>query len=134
MFETVKTEGNKEYYYNADNKLVYRYADETLHYRTEELTTLVHAYLVRARNIHKYPTKEFIDSVIDFQRESEKKAVNYIRYRLLGECNYLDVFGPEIGSDIKAESLENRLSEIENKINELIKVVGDINFLLFTRK
>lgn len=126
MWETVRTEGNKEFYYNADNKLVYRFADETIGYRDSELCPTVKQLLDRARDKHNYPTRPFIDSVIEFQNENKIKAINYIKYKLLGECNYLDVFGSDITAQITQEETEERLQRLENKIEQLLKLVENL--------
>lgn len=113
MFETVKVVGNREYYYNADLKLVFRFADETLGYRLNELDPEIDKLLDKARAKYNYPSKTFIDNIIDMQNYSTEKAKRYIRYRLLGELNWLDVFGQNaemLYSQLRQEELSTDLS------------------------
>ena len=131
MFETVKTEGNKEYYYNNDNRLVFRYADETIGYREIEICATLLEELERARAIYRYPTKPLIDNVINMQNtESVLKARRYIKYKLLGECSYNDVFCDEIIKDIEKGAREDLTRRIEN----IEKALGRIEDLLTGNK
>lgn len=117
-YETVETKGNIEFYYNADFKLVSRRADDTKGYRSAELFGDVEAELDRARQLHRYPTKPLIDNVIHIQNtESIEKAILYVKYKLLGEANYLDVYGST--SERRMESTEKRIFELQKEIFSL---------------
>jgi len=119
MFETIRIEGNKEFYYNADGKLVFRLADETTEYRNGELRFPVFAEVNKARQLHRYPTRELIDSLIIMQKDSPEKAARYVKYKLLGECSYLDVFGSEFQNETELKRIQQRLDRIEASIADL---------------
>ena len=126
MYETIKIEGNREYYYNNDNKLVFRYADKTIGYRESEICYPVAQELDRARAIYRYPTTQLIDNVINMQNdESVLKARRYIKYKLLGECSYSDVFCDEITKDIEKGARDNIIRRIEN-IEEALGRIEDL--------
>ena len=123
MFETVKVENGREWYYNADKKLVSRLCDDTLAYRVKELEPQVINELNKARRIYRYPSKELIDTAIAYQRESVKKAVRYVNYKLLGEFKYLDVFGVAALEEYGRDDLKARLSDLETKIDIIYKIL-----------
>lgn len=115
MYETVKTVGNVEYFYNNDKKLVSRFCDDTINYRVDELDEKVKEQLEKARRVFRYPSKPFIDTCIRFQNETPKKAVNYIKYKLLGTAKYLDVFGPQLEEEIQSK----KIGDLEKEINSI---------------
>lgn len=123
MFDTIEKIGNLEYFLNADGKKVYRYADDTIGYRSAELLPEVEQYLNRARALHNYPTRPMIDNLIAMQSESKRKAVNYVRYRLLGECSYMDVYGGDIEAGKELHDATETITQLQEDIRELTFMV-----------
>lgn len=120
MFETVKTEGNKEYYYNADNKLVYRYADDTIGYRTNEIHNRVQMELDAARKAFRYPTRQLIDAAIEMQYQNPLQAARYVGYKLQGKFSYMEVFGVDEKHERDREAWrDQQLLEIQAEINDI---------------
>ena len=119
MFDTVKKEGNKEYFYRQDGKMVFRFADDTIGYRYDALRPEVSEQLQRARAVHNYPTRPMVDNLIRMQAENPQKAVNYVKYRLLGECGYLDVYGKDIQADCQRAAADEKIKQLEADIKEL---------------
>lgn len=119
-------EKEKEYYYNKDGKLVYRSADDTKEYRVDELLPEVIAELDDARCRKNYPSRALINAVISMQNESPEKAVNYIRYRLLGTASYLDVYGAEAEKRYGDDRHYKQTAELEYKIDVLQKHFEDL--------
>ena len=127
MYETIEIIGDKEYFIRADGKKAFRFTDKSKGYRENELHPDVLEQLNRARLRHNYPSKELIDVVISYQKEHPQKAVNYIKYRLLGECNYLDVFGQDYSQE--RDALQYRLENLEKEVaaaREMLAVILEI--------
>lgn len=125
--QIVKTVGNKEYFYDPDGRLVYRFKDETIGYRDNELLPEILAKLNQAREEGRQPNKKFIDSLINIQAESPTKAYRYIQYKLLGEVSYSAVFGDKALEEYEKEnakkenaSLRDQVNDLEQKINLLL--------------
>ncbi len=119
MFDTIRVEGNKEYFKRADGKIVYRFADETKDYRVDELHPEVIRQLDRAREQYNYPSKPMIDNLIKMQSQAVQKAVNYVKYRLLGECNYIEVFKTDFDREAEAAHQEAEIENLKRQIEDL---------------
>jgi len=119
MYETIERKGNIEYFLNADGKKVMRYADETIGYRVDEIKPELQIVLDKARARYNYPYKETIDTALFYQQYSTLKAVRYIKWRLLGECNYLDVYGAEAERDYSMARHQELLEHSNERIDEL---------------
>ena len=121
----------KEYYYNADGKLVFQWADDTVGYRRAELAPEVAKVLDRARSKHNYPTRSMIDNLISLQETAPLKAVNYVRYRLLGELRYIDVFGDVAEDRYKAERHYKTTEQLQNMITGMSAQLEDMQRIIF---
>lgn len=119
MFDTIRIEGNKEYFKRADGKVVYRFADETIGYRVDELHPEVIRQLDRARAIYNYPSKPMVDNLIKMQAEAVQKAINYIKYRLLGECTYTEVFKTDFQKEAENVQQAQKIESLERQIEDL---------------
>lgn len=124
-------EGDKEYYLNPDGKLVSQNVDLYMEYRRGELLPEVAAELDEVRKICIYPSKAAIDTVISYQKECPDKAINYIRYRYLGTCSYLDVFGPGAEQQYKVKMHLEQNERMESKIDNLQQQIRDMQQLMF---
>lgn len=125
--QIIKTEGNKEYYYDPDGRLVFQFKDETIGYRDHELFPEILAKLNQAREEGRYPNKRFVDNLVRMQEESPLKAYRYIQYKLLGEVSYSAVFGDKALEEYEKEqtkkenaSLRDQVNELEQKMNLLL--------------
>jgi len=121
----------REYYLNSDGIIVSQEVDDTKGYRVMELAPEVTDQLNLAREQGRYPSKHMINALVSMQEISKTKAVNYVKYRLLGSASYLDVFGPEARRQFEAEQHYRQSKEIEDKIDLLQIHLHDIEILLF---
>ena len=124
------TEGNREYYLGPDNKIVSQQRDLFKEYRRDELLPEVAAELDQVRSINIYPSDSVINSVISFQNECPEKAVNYIRYRYLGTCSYLDVFGHKAESYYREKMHIEQNERMESKIEGMQQQLFDMQKLM----
>ena len=131
--ETLYVKDGYEYYRNADGRIVDRLCDQTLDYRVGELRPEVVAELDKARAMYRYPTTALVDTVIAYQEQSPEKAVNFIRYRLLGAASHVEVFGHAAEARYKAQAMEKRLQQhawqtdrMEKKIDDLQKRIVEL--------
>lgn len=118
-FETIKVEEDKEYFFRPDGKIAFRFRDDTIGYRVDELRPEVMTQLDRARSIYRYPTRPMIDTLVKMQEENPQKAVNYVKYKLLGECGYLDVYGKDIQIDCQRAAADEKIIQLESEVKEL---------------
>ncbi len=134
MFETIETRGNIEYFIRADGKKAMRNADESIGYRIDEMKPELQEVLDRARAMYNYPYRCTIDKALEYQKHSVLKAVRYIQWRMLGECNYLDVYGAQAEAEFSRHRQQQLLESSNERINELNekidKLQGKINYLI----
>lgn len=122
----------KEYYIDPDGRLVYKIADDTLGYRVDELIPELITLLDRARNEkHNYPTREMIDNLIRIQKKEPLKACNYVKYRLLGELRYVDVFGNAAEERYAAQRHYSETAEMKKAIEDLTMQIEEMQQLIF---
>ena len=125
------TEGDREYFMNSDNKLVSQQRDLYKDYRRAELLPEVASELDQVRSLNIYPSDSAINAVINYQQECPEKAVNYIRYRYLGTCSYLEVFGQKAQSYYREKMHIEQNERMESKIGDLQQQLTDMQQLMF---
>lgn len=133
------TEGNFEYYLREDNKIVSQIKDLCKDYRRNEQLPEVATELDKVRSYNtSYPTKNVIDAVLSYQNENVKKAVNYIRYRYLGTCSYLDVFGEKAQKEYEQSAhfqqnkrMEEKIEDVSSQVDDLKQQLIDMQQLMF---
>lgn len=113
----IKPDPDGGYYELADDgKYYYNAPDPYRDYRKEEMHPEVYSVLNRARDEKRvHPSKAFIDSVINWQNDkSPKMAIRYIKYKYLGECSYLDVYGRAGKEEMHYEQTERLIEQVES--------------------
>lgn len=123
MREILYIKNGREYFYNPDGRIVSQPVDNSVDYRTSELTPEISEALDRARARGRYPSRELIDSVILMQEYSKLKALNYVKYKLLGEARYIDVYGEAAEAKYRAEAHYRKSFDLER---ELVKVQAQL--------
>lgn len=113
------TKNGNEYYLNPDNKLVSQLVDITKEYRIDELDPEVIEELNKARARYNYPKESTIDYLIECQKLSIQKAVDYVGYRLLGTKSYIDVFSKAAENNAKEDRHRNETLELKKTIEEM---------------
>ena len=121
----------REYYYNADGKIVSQPVDNFVNYRRSELAPQINEALDRARQRGNYPSRSLIDAVVDMQEYSELKALKYVKYKLLGEARYLDVFGEAAESKFEAQRHYKKTEEMEFHLLEMSAQINEMQTLIF---
>jgi hypothetical protein len=104
------------YELGKDGKYYYHAPDPYREYRKDEMDPEVYAVLNRARDERGvHPSKAFIDAVIAWQNEkSPSMAIKYIKYKYLGECTYMQVYGREGKEAFHYEQTEKLIKEVES--------------------
>lgn len=105
--------------------------DDTDGYRAYELAPEVSDALNRARELHRYPSRPMIDNLIHMQEFSIEKAVTYVKYRLLGEATYLDVFGRDAEDRRAAQQHYKKQDEMQMQIAAMAAQMADMQKLIF---
>mgnify|MGYP007128358999 CR=1 FL=1 len=131
VIEFTDKEKGLEYYKNADGRLVSQLIDETIGYRAAELAPEVTEALDRARAMHNYPSRPMIDNLVHMQEASVEKAVTYVKYRLLGEATYLDVFGRDAEDRRAAQQHYKKQDEMQMQIAAMAAQMADMQKLIF---
>lgn len=104
-------------------------------YRKEELNPEVFALFEKARNErYKSVVPSMVDMAIHLQKtRSIETACNYVRYLLLHEMSWLDVFGEHakrydkqlehyqqcIGLELKVDELQNSVSTLTDQMEQM---------------
>lgn len=131
FIEFVDAEKGLEYYKNADGKLVSQFVDSTVDYRDNELAPEVLREVEKARAIHNYPSHPMIDNLIHMQDLSVEKAVTYVKYRLLGEASYIDVFGKDAEDRRAAQEHYKKQDAMAAQISAMAAQMADMQKLIF---
>lgn len=131
VIEFIDEKKGIEYYRNADGKLVSQPMDDTDGYRSSEIAPEVSDALNRARKLHHYPSRPMIDNLIHMQEFSVEKAVTYVKYRLLGEATYLDVFGRDAEDRRAAQQHYKKQDEMQMQIAAMAAQMADMQKLIF---
>ena len=131
FIEFVDAEKGLEYYKNADGKLVSQFVDSTVNYRDAELAPEVLREVEKARAIHNYPSRPMIDNLIKMQELSVEKAVTYVKYRLLGEATYLDVFGQDAEDRRAAQQHYKKQDAMQQQLAAMALQMADMQKLIF---
>lgn len=131
IIEFVDDKKGREYYRNADGKLVSQFVDDTVDYRADELADEVKSTLDRAREMHNYPSRPMIDNLVHMQEVSVEKAVKYVQYRLLGEATYLDVFGQDAEDRRAAQQHYKKQDAMAAQIQAMAAQMADMQKLIF---
>ena len=72
-----------------------------------------------------------IDNLIHMQEFSVEKAVTYVKYRLLGEATYLDVFGRDAEDRRAAQQHYKKQDEMQMQIAAMAAQMADMQKLIF---
>ncbi len=120
-----------EYFLNEDGKLVSSTVDAYKDYRRNELPESVNMLLDRARDKDRYPKKALIDNLVSMCDYSITKAENYVKYKLLGEASYLDVFGQAAEDRYSAERHYKKTEDIEMVITAMAAQIEEMQRLMF---
>lgn len=131
IIEFTNNEKGLEYFRNADGKLVSQPIDDTINYRDAELAPEVLREVQRAREIHNYPSRPMIDNLVHMQGLSIDKAVKYVRYRLLGEATYLDVFGQDAEDRRAAQAHYKKQDAMAAQLQAMAAQMADMQKLIF---
>lgn len=131
VIEFVDEKKGLEYYRLDDGRLVSQPVDNTVNYRTDELAPEVIEVLNQSRAQYWYPSRPMIDSLINMQKSSVEKAVTYVKYRLLGEATYLDVFGEEAEERRAAQAHNKKQEEMAEQISTMAAQMADMQKLIF---
>lgn len=107
-----------------DGKYYYHPPDPFREYRKDEMEPEVYAVLNRARDEREvHPSKAFIDAVIAWQNEkSPKMAIRYIKYKYLGECTYLEVYGKPGKEQIHYDQTEKLIEQVESLQQQIFQM------------
>lgn len=133
VIEFIDEKKGIEYYRNADGKLVSQPMDDTAGYRSSEIAPEVSDALNRARELHRYPSRPMIDNIIYMQEFSIEKAVTYVKYRLLGEATYLDVFGRDAEDRRAAQQHYKKQDEMQKLIFNMATQMNRENKVKYER-
>lgn len=131
MRDILYIKDGREYFYNADGKIVSQPVDNSVDYRRSELPPEINKALDRARQKGNYPSRSLINALVDMQEYSELKALNYVKYKLLGEARYLDVFGEAAESRFEAQRHYKKTEEMEFRLLEMSATINDMQKLIF---
>lgn len=95
-------------------------------YLRDEFTPDVWRELERARvrwgSIPISPNR--LDEILSFQAESELKAIRHIKYKFLGECNYIEVYGIEAKKEYAQNSANKEIAYLHEKMDLVLKMLG----------
>lgn len=131
VIEFIDEKKGLEYYRLDDGRLVSQPVDDTVNYRTDELAPEVIEVLNRSRARYWYPSRPMIDNLIKMQELSVEKAVTYVKYRLLGEATYLDVFGQEAEDRRAAQAHYKKQDAMAAQISAMAAQMADMQKLIF---
>lgn len=67
---------------------------------------------------------ESIDQIIEYQNESKLKAIRFIKYKYLGECTYIEVYGDSAKKEYEESRASMKIAEMDKKIDLIIKALG----------
>lgn len=131
VIEFIDEKKGLEYYRLDDGRLVSQPVDDTVNYRTDELAPEVIEVLNRSRARYWYPSRPMIDNLIKMQELSVEKAVTYVKYRLLGEATYLDVFGKEAEDRRAAQAHYKKQDAMQQQLAAMALQMADMQKLIF---
>lgn len=131
VIEFIDEKKGLEYYRLDDGRLVSQPVDDTVNYRTDELAPEVIEVLNRSRARYWYPSRPMIDNLIKMQELSVEKAVTYVKYRLLGEATYLDVFGQDAEDRRAAQAHYKKQDAMQQQLAAMALQMADMQKLIF---
>lgn len=65
-----------------------------------------------------------IDEILNIQAESDLKAIRYIKWRFLGSCNYIEVYGKDAQRDYAENSANKEIAYLHEKMDLILKLLS----------
>ncbi len=131
MITTIRTDGSqiKELDCFTRQRSVGKYdpaKDSNRDYLREEIAPDVWRELERARiRWGSIPiSANRIDEILSFQAESELKAIRYIKYKFLGECSYIEVYGIDAKKEYAQNSANKEIAYLHEKVDLILKLLS----------